>query len=75
MTLEYKDLEQRPTAITTDFNKPGGNGGVVGSSAAAAAAAGLPPQKILPNFSSLNIGASTPTGPQTPGGTVGKPLI
>uniref|UniRef100_A0AC34FRT6 NOT2/NOT3/NOT5 C-terminal domain-containing protein n=1 Tax=Panagrolaimus sp. ES5 TaxID=591445 RepID=A0AC34FRT6_9BILA len=75
MTLEYKDLEQRPTAITTDFNKPGGNGGVVGSSAAAAAAAGLPPQKNLPNFSSLNIGVSTPTGPQTPGGTVGKPLI
>uniref|UniRef100_A0A914QY50 NOT2/NOT3/NOT5 C-terminal domain-containing protein n=1 Tax=Panagrolaimus davidi TaxID=227884 RepID=A0A914QY50_9BILA len=72
MTLEYKDLEQRPASIGTDFSKPnGGNGG----GGAGPSTASIPQSKMLPNFSSLNIGASTPTGPQTPGGTVGKPLI
>uniref|UniRef100_A0A914YEK1 NOT2/NOT3/NOT5 C-terminal domain-containing protein n=1 Tax=Panagrolaimus superbus TaxID=310955 RepID=A0A914YEK1_9BILA len=74
MTLEYKDLEQRPAAIATDFNKPSGNGSG-GNGGGPPTTSGIPQQKILTNFSSLNIGASTPTGPQTPGGTVGKPLI
>jgi hypothetical protein len=74
MQLEYKDLEAKPTQLSTEFNKPGaGNGSGATSSL-------VQSQKIISNLATLNLGAgSTPSGvPQTPNGgsgTVGKPLI
>jgi len=61
MTLEYKDLEQRPTPLTTDFKQT----------------PSMNPQRNFPsNLATPNLGAGTPTGPQTPGGSnIGKPLI
>ena len=64
MTLEYKDLEQRPNTCTTDLKQT---------------TPMTAQQRNFPtNLATPNLGAGTPTGPQTPGGggnNIGKPLI